>query len=103
MEIKSEKYKEENLQISKDYRAYIPIEMLESKKAKLAGEVENITFKGTMYKLSKDYTLVNYGTKNRPKIFRKWNKIKVCYASNIFLSNRKEVVFDEDKNPVFLG
>lgn len=103
VEVKSEEHKSENLRIPKDYRAYIPMEILESKKVKLRGEVSNITFKGTMYKLSKNYELVNYGTKNKPKIFRKWNKVKVCYASNVSLPTKKEVTFDEDKNPVFLG
>lgn len=103
VEIKCERYKEENLKIFQDYKAYIPVEFLESNKAIIGGEISEIEFKGTMYNLNKNYNLVNVGTTKSPKIFRKWQKIKVRYTSNISLSRRKEVVFDEERIPVFLA
>lgn len=103
VEIKSEEDIEETIGIAKEYRAYVPIEMIEREEVIKEGEISNIKFKGTMYNLNKNYELVNLGTAKSPKIFRKWTKVKVHYASNLYLSQLEEVCFDEDKNPVFLA
>lgn len=103
VEIKCEDDVDEIIGIAKDYRAYVPVEMLEREEIVKAGEISSIKFKGTMYNLNKNYTLVNLGTTKSPKMFRKWTKVKVHYASNLYLSQLDEVWFDEDKNPVFLA
>ena len=56
-----------------------------------------------MYNLTKDYALVNYGTTKSPKVFRKWNKVKVHYVSNVVASRRREITLDEDRYMVFLA
>lgn len=99
VEIMAEKRK--NLSIEKSYRAYVPVDFL--KQIVIGGEVEEIQYKGTMYKLPKNYELVNYGSKKVPKIFRKWQKIKVNYVSEIKSKFLKETVFDTDENLVFLA
>jgi CRISPR-associated protein Cas5t len=103
VEIKCEDEIDEIIGTAKEYRAYIPIEMLERDEIVKVGEISNIKFKGTMYNLNKNYILVNLGTVKSPKIFRRWTKIKVHYASNLYLSQLDKVWFDEDKNPVFLA
>lgn len=103
VEIKSEEDIDELISTAKEYRAYVPVEMIEREEVIKEGEISNIKFKGTMYNLNKNYTLVNLGTAKSPKVFRKWTKIKVHYASNLYLSQLDEVWFDEDKNPVFLA
>lgn len=102
VEIKEEEC-DENIDISNGYRAYIPIEMLLKEKVIIEGEVSEIQFKGTMYNLNKDYSLENYGNKKSPKIFRKWNKVKVHYVSKVTSSIFEKVILDEDENLVFLG
>ena len=101
--ITKEKVRGENLGIDKDYKAYVPVEMIENRNIFLGGEVSEIQYKGTMYNLTKDYELKNYGSNKSPKIFRKWNKVKVHYVSNILSSRRKEILLDEDRYMVFLA
>ena len=103
VEITSEKRREESLQLDSNYRAYVPISMIENRNVLIEGEISEIEYKGTMYKISKDYKLVDFGNKKNPKIFRKWNKIDVHYVSNVVSSRRKEITIDEDKYMVFLA
>lgn len=103
VEILEERVRGENLRIDRDYKAYIPVQLIEKKKVLIEGEVDTIEYKGTMYNLTKDYVLVNYGTTKSPKIFRKWNKIKVHYVSNVVASRRREITLDEDRYMVFLA
>lgn len=103
VEIIGQKIRGKNLKIDKDYNAYVPITLIENKNVIIGGEVSEINYKGTMYKLPKDYTIINYGTNKSPKLFRKWNKIKVHYVSNIISSRRKEMLIDEDEYMVFLA
>lgn len=103
VEITKEKMRGENLQLDSDYRAYVPTSMIENRSVLVEGEISEIQYKGTMYKISKDYELVDYGTKKSPKIFRKWNKVDVHYVSNVISSRRKEITIDEDKYMVFLA
>ena len=103
VDITKEKVRGENLEIDKDYKAYVPVEMIENRNIFVGGEVSEIQYKGTMYNLTKDYELKNYGSNKSPKIFRKWNKVKVHYVSNILSSRRKEILLDEDRYMVFLA
>ncbi len=103
VEISEERIKDENLRIDRDYRAYVPVEIIDKKKVFVEGSVDTIQYKGTMYNLTKDYVSVNYGSAKSPKFFRKWNKIKVHYVSNIVASRRRAITIDEDRYMVFLA
>ena len=103
VEISEERIKDENLRIDRDYRAYVPVEIIDKKKVFVEGSVDTIQYKGTMYNLTKDYISVNYGSAKSPKFFRKWNKIKVHYVSNIVASRRRAITIDEDRYMVFLA
>ena len=103
VEISEERIKDENLRIDRDYRAYVPVEIIDKKKVFVEGNVDTIQYKGTMYNLTKDYVSVNYGSAKSPKFFRKWNKIKVHYVSNIVASRRRAITVDEDRYMVFLA
>ena len=83
------------------YSAYIPIDAIESEDIKSRTQVVGISASGTRYNINKNYELENYGTKKSPKIFRKWNKKKVLYASNLVAMRKREVNVDEDNNIVF--
>lgn len=103
VEILKERIKGENLTIDKDYRAYVPFEIIDKEKVIVGGVNSEINYKGTMYKLTKNYEIVNYGNKKTPKLFRKWNKIKVHYVSNLSAPRRKEITLDEDRCLVFFA
>lgn len=93
---------EEDLSIKNSYSAYIPIEILKEEAVKI-GSKEGVKISGTVYKLTKDYKIKNYGTAKSPKNFRVWNKIKVVYGSDITGLEEENVYVDEDKNLVFLA
>lgn len=93
---------EEDLSIKNSYSAYIPIEILKEEAVKI-GSKEGVKISGTVYKLTKDYEIKNYGTAKSPKNFRVWNKIKVVYGSDITGLEEENVYVDEDKNLVFLA
>lgn len=103
VEISEERIKDENLRIDRDYRVYVPVEIIDKKKVFVEGSVDTIQYKGTMYNLTKDYVSVNYGSTKSPKFFRKWNKVKVHYVSNIVASRRRAITVDEDRYMVFLA
>lgn len=103
VEISEEIIEDENLRIDKDYRAYVPVEIIDDEKIFVEGSVDTIQYKGTMYNLTKDYVSVNYGNAKSPKFFRKWNKVKVHYVSNIVASQIREVTIDEDRYMFFLA
>lgn len=91
---------EEDTDIKNNYSAYIPVAITEEKgDIILKGEGE---VGGTRYKLNKDYTLVDQGTKRYPKVFRKWNKVDVIYGSKIQVREYTEIKIDHDKNIVFM-
>lgn len=93
---------EEDLSIKNSYSAYIPIEILKEEAVKI-GSKEGVKISGTVYKLTKDYEIKNYGTAKSPKNFRVWNKIKVVYGSDITGLEEESIYVDEDKNLVFLA
>ena len=93
---------EEDLSIKNSYSAYIPIGILKDEAVKI-GRREGVKISGTVYKLTKDYEIKNYGTAKSPKNFRVWNKIKVVYGSDITGLEEENVYVDEDKNLVFLA
>ena len=93
---------EEDLSIKNSYSAYIPIGILKDEAVKI-GSREGVKISGTVYKLTKDYEIKNYGTAKSPKNFRVWNKIKVVYGSDITGLEEENVYVDEDKNLVFLA
>lgn len=89
---------EDYINIPNDYSTYAPVELLQKKDVVIKKEMGTA---GTRYKLNKNYTLVNQGTKKRPKMFRKWDRVDVIYGSRIQVLDEAEVKLDEDKNVVF--
>ncbi|ABR48351.1 CRISPR-associated protein Cas5 family [Alkaliphilus metalliredigens QYMF] len=101
----SEKELEEDVVLDENYAAYIPLKMIRDEEVVLDGAEPGIRSRGTRYKLTKNYELVNQGTKKAPKIFRKWKKVEVLYTSHIKAVGDDEegefVLMDQDGNIVF--
>lgn len=96
-----EKMLTQDIELKQDHTAYIPASLIENDSIKLLGSEPGIVNRGTRYKLTKDYELVNYGTKRSPKIFRKWNKVDVIHTSSIIAVEEENILIDEDDNVVF--
>jgi len=84
------------------YYAYIPYEMSQSESVKISNNIQGIAHPGTRYKLTKDYELVDFGNKNAPKVFRRWNKVDVLYSVATALEDELFWV-DEDNIVAFLA
>ncbi len=93
-----EKEIEDDINIPNDYSAYIPIDLLDEEEVSIKKEIDTA---GTRYKLTKDYRLINQGTKRNPRVFRRWNKIDVIYGSKIIAMEDGCIKLDEDQNIVF--
>ncbi len=89
---------EDDISIGNDYSAYIPVNLIEKDDVQLG---KKVGVAGTRYKLTKNYTLINCGTKRFPKIVRRWNKVDVIYGSNIKVFEDTHIELDEDGNIVF--
>ncbi|NLI93067.1 MAG: type I-B CRISPR-associated protein Cas5 [Peptococcaceae bacterium] len=92
---------ERQIKAPEDYYAYIPYSLLEEEKVKLSHHVQGIR-PGTRYRLPKNYELVDYGTKNAPKVFRRWQKVDVIYGSAT-ASTDETFFVDEDRFVAFLA
>lgn len=92
---------ERQIRAPEDYYAYIPLTMVEEERVKLTHYLHGIR-PGTRYKMTKNYELVNYGTKKAPKLFRRWNKVDVIYGSATALSEETFMV-DEDNFVAYLA
>ena len=92
---------EDDIDLKEEYVAYIPVDLIENDSIDIAGTGSGTVVGGTRYKLTKDYTLKDYGTKKSPKIFREWNKINVIYASRISALGDEILTLDSDNNIVF--
>ncbi|HEX9062495.1 MAG TPA: type I-B CRISPR-associated protein Cas5b [Clostridia bacterium] len=95
-----EKELENDIELQGNYAAYIPEKMLDDHSIKLGG-VSGVVQRGTRYNINKYYEKVNYGTEKNPKIFRKWNKVKVVYSSRISAVEDECILVDEDENIIF--
>lgn len=93
---------EQELMLKPFYSAYIPEAYIKQNTVSIDVGGQKRTIPGTKYKLSKDYTLENVGTKKAPKFIRKWNKVNVIYGSKIFVDEDEKITIDEDENIVFL-
>ncbi len=93
-----EKELEDEMDIKNNYSAYIPIDLIEDDSIEIAKERVSA---GTRYKLTKNYILVDKGTKRNLRIFRQWNKVDVLYVSRIQISDDAIIKLDEDDNIVF--
>ncbi len=91
---------DEDRDLNDDMTAYIPLKMIESEAVILGGDGSSIK-RGTRYKITKDYTLQNRGTKSSPRIFREWNKVNVNYSSKITAIEGFTIYRDEDFNIIF--
>lgn len=93
----------EDIELEENIAAYIPINLVKNESIVLEGAGLGIRNRGTRYKITKDYKLINYGSEKSPRIFRKWNKIDVLYARGITALSGETVCIDEDNNILFLA
>jgi CRISPR-associated protein Cas5t len=84
------------------YGAYIPLDYIKQDYVSMK-EVDGLEYTGTYYRLNKIYNLIDYGTKNRPKIFREWDTVDVIYGRDISMKRKRPFYIDEDNNFVFLA
>lgn len=91
---------EEDIELDEHLSAYIPIDILKEESIILEGINNGVRSRGTRYKITKDYKLVNYGKTNSPKIFRNWNKVEVIYGSCITAIEGEVITRDIDNNIV---
>lgn len=96
-----EKMLNEDIELEQDLAAYVPVDLIENDLIKLWGPEPGIRNRGTRYRLTKNYELVDYGTKRYPKVFRKWHKVDVIHTSGIIAVEDEKLLIDEDKNVVF--
>lgn len=94
-----EKELEEDIILPENNAAYIPLSLYGEDSIIIEGK--GVRNKGTKYKINKNYVLVNHGSKIKPKVFRKWNKVEVLYSSRITAPEWESVLVDEDNNIVF--
>lgn len=95
-EVKIVELSEVELQKDKDVTqaAYIPKSYF--------GDIKKHAVKGTRYFISKEYELVDYGTKKKPQVFRKWlPKKEVLYVTKTTIVEDTIIVCDEDGEVVF--
>lgn len=87
---------EELEEIKDEYHKYVPMDIFED----IAKDSYRGYELGSKYTLNKDYRLVNFGSKNRPKYFRQWNRVEVAYMEN-FKKFETRIIADNKNNPVF--
>lgn len=95
-EVKIVELSEVELQKDKDVTqaAYIPKSYFD--------DIKKHAVKGTRYFISKEYELVDYGTKKKPQVFRKWlPKKEVLYVTETTIFEDTIIVCDEDGEVVF--
>lgn len=90
----------EDIELNENFTAYIPLDMIGESIVVDEG-ISGIGNRGTRYKITKDYKLINHGTAKKPKIFRVWNKIDVLYSSKITAIEDEIIFKDSDNNIVF--
>ncbi|MFC0232524.1 CRISPR-associated protein Cas5 [Vagococcus entomophilus] len=90
----------EDYELPNDRSAYIPAKWFNEEK--LTTESEVASQSGTRFLLTKNYTLKNYGTQKKPKIFREWHKEEVIYSSKISVYEDEVVWLDEEEQIVFI-
>ena len=96
VEVRNEEI-DDDIELEEDRVAYIPVKLIENEVVMFEGE----EYRGTRFKINKDYKLVNKGNKKTPKLFRQWNKIDVMYSSSITVDGEEGILIDEDGNVVF--
>lgn len=89
---------EEDIELREDFTAYIPLNIIKNESIVVDGAEPGIKSRGTRYRVTKDYELVNYGTVKSPKIFRQWNKVDVLYSSRITAIGGETILKDVDNN-----
>ncbi|MDR7871004.1 MAG: type I-B CRISPR-associated protein Cas5b [Tissierellaceae bacterium] len=88
----------EDIELPEDFTAYIPERIIKAESIVLDGAGPGIKNRGTWYKISKDYQLVNQGTQKSAKSFRRWNKVNVLYSSRITAVEDESILIDSDNN-----
>ncbi len=98
----NEKNLKDDIELDNNYAAYIPEKMLDDESIIITGEDHlSVKHSGTRYKINKYYEKVNYGTKKKPIIHRKWQKAQVVYTSRLVACEGENILVDEDENIVF--
>lgn len=92
---------DEDIDLNDDWAAYIPIKIFNNESIVLDGAGDGVRSRGTRYKLTKDYELINQGTIKAPKTFRVWNKIDVLYSTRITAVSGETILRDADDNILF--
>ena len=96
-----EKRLKKDLSNGEENFAYIPINFIQEKLVNYGNKKSGIGIYGTRYELTKNYTLDNIGTEDKPQMIRSWEKEEVIYSSNIKGFKRREVPVDTDDEIVF--
>ena len=92
---------EKDLSNGEDDFAYIPVNFIQEKLVNYGDKKNGMNIYGTRYELTKNYTLDNIGTEDKPQMIRSWEKEEVIYSSNIKGFKRREVPVDTDDEIVF--
>lgn len=87
---------QEDTPVRNGFSTYVPLKAYNTEDHASGKKITGVNTRGTMFNLTKDYALVNYGNKKAPKYFRKWNKIRVLYASHIIFTEDTGVYSDSD-------
>lgn len=88
---------EEDKNLRNKFSTYIPIDIYNTNDMKIDRHIGiPEEYRGTMYNLTRDYQLKNYGSKKAPKFFRDWNKVKVIYGSQISFTEDCKVYSDKE-------
>lgn len=86
---------DDDLHLRDGFGTYIPMNKYVEDDYRLGQGIATVESKGTMFNITKNYILKNYGTKKNPKIFRDWEKVRVLYGSNVSFKEDSSVYFDE--------
>lgn len=88
---------DKDIELDPDIKAYIKCSDFEDNGIILDGGVHGVSYRGTKYKLNKNYQLQNI----KNKMIRNWDKVDVVYTSRINIVKDSNALMDEDGNPIF--
>jgi len=89
---------EEDIELDPNIKAYIKCSDLEDNSIILQGGASGVSYRGTKFKLNKNYQLQNI----KNKTIRNWCKVDVIYTSHINIVEDSYALLDEDGNPIFV-
>lgn len=89
---------DEDIELDPNIKAYIKCSDIEDNSIILQGGASGVSYRGTKYKLNKNYQLQNI----KNKTIRNWSKVDVIYTSHINIVEDSYALLDEDGNPIFV-